>query len=172
METQLDKSQTDRIQKKAVLRAPRSRVWRAISDPKEFGAWFGLEVLEGSFSPGSVVKAKIVPTKADAEVAKTQKPYEGMSFEMSVDRVEPERLFSFRWHPFATEQDVDYSKELTTLIVFELADAFEGDGVLLTITESGFDKIPLARRAKAFAANEDGWEKQLELIGKYLGQAS
>jgi uncharacterized protein YndB with AHSA1/START domain len=170
METTTQKpSQTDRIQKKTVLRAPRSRVWRAISDSKEFGAWFGLTV-DGPFVPGAAFTAKSAQTKVDPEVAKSQKPYEGMPFEIIIDRVEPERLFSFKWHPFAVEKDVDYSSEPHTLVTFELEEA--PGGTHLTITESGFDRVPLARRAQAFAMNEQGWAAQAKLIEKYLEQAS
>ena len=95
-----------------------------------------------------------------------QKPYEGKAFDLEIVKVEPERIFSFRWHPYAVEPGVDFSKEPTTLIVFELHDA-EG-GVLLTVTESGFDQIPLERRAKAFKANDGGWAKQMELINAYV----
>jgi uncharacterized protein YndB with AHSA1/START domain len=99
-----------------------------------------------------------------------QKRYEGMPFEFSVEKIEPERAISFRWHPYAIEPGVDYSGEPTTLIEFTLDDA--PGGVLLTIVESGFDRIPLARRAKAFEANEGGWSKQLTLVEKYLAQAA
>ncbi len=156
---------TDRIEKKAILRAPHERVWRAISDSKQFGSWFGVE-FDGPFVPGARMIGRIVPTTVDAEVARSQKPYEGMKFEFSVDRVEPMRLFSFRWHPFAVEPGVDYSKEPSTLVVFELEPV--SDGTMLTATESGFDRIPLERRAKAFAANEQGWTAQTKLIEKYL----
>lgn len=156
---------TDRIEKKVLLRAPRSKVWRAISDSAEFGTWFGMKV-DGPFVPGKKMRGVIVPTQVDAEVAKMQKPYEGKEFELQIEKIEPERLFSFRWHPYAVERDVDYSAEPTTLIVFQLDDV-EG-GVMLTVTESGFDQIPLARRAKAFQANEGGWGKQMELIKAYV----
>jgi uncharacterized protein YndB with AHSA1/START domain len=158
---------TDRIQKKVLLRAPRERVWQAISDSAQFGRWFGVR-FEGPFVAGKVAKGKIVPTEVDPEVAKLQEPHVGMAFEFHVDRVEPMRLFSFRWHPFAVEA-VDYTKEEPTLVTFELEEA-EG-GVLLTVTETGFDRIPLERRAKAFAANEGGWEHQTNLIAKYLVHA-
>jgi uncharacterized protein YndB with AHSA1/START domain len=159
----------DRIQKKVTLRAPLNRVWRAISDAREFGTWFGV-AFEGPFAAGAQVKGKIVPTKVDAEVAAMQKPHEGKAFDFTIDRIEPERLLSFRWHPFATDPGVDYSKEPATLVVFELEEV-EG-GTLLTITESGFDRIPLERRAKAFAANEGGWEHQTRLVEKYLRGAA
>jgi uncharacterized protein YndB with AHSA1/START domain len=158
---------TDRIEKKIVLNAPRARVWKALTNAEEFGTWFGVK-LEGPFRPGTPLKGVIVPTAVDAEVAKAQQPYAGMPFEITVDRIEPERLFSFRWHPFAIEPGVDYSKEPTTLIEFTLEE--KPSGILLTVTETGFDQIPLARRAKAFAANEGGWTKVMTLIEKYLAQ--
>jgi len=156
---------TDRIEKKILLRATRERVWQAISDSSRFGSWFGV-AFDGPFAEGARLTGRIVPTTVDAEVAKLQKPYAGKTFEISVDRIEPMQTFSFRWHPFAVEPGVDYSGEPATLVVFKL-DEVSG-GTLLTISESGFDRIPLARRAKAFAANEGGWTKQTELIEKYL----
>jgi uncharacterized protein YndB with AHSA1/START domain len=160
---------TDRIEKKVLLRAPRARVWRALTDSKEFGQWFGAK-FDGPFKPGAVASGVIAPTKADANVAKMQEPYAGMKVEITIDRIEPERLFSFRWHPFAIDPGVDYSKEPTTLIVFTLDDA--KNGTLLTVTESGFDRIPLARRAQAFTANEQGWTMQMSLVEKYLANAA
>jgi uncharacterized protein YndB with AHSA1/START domain len=156
---------TDQIEKRILLRAPRERVWRAISDSKQFGSWFGVE-FNGPFVAGARMPGRIVPTTVDAEVAKEQKPHKGMVFEFLVDRVEPMLLFSFRWHPYAVDPDVDYSTEPTTLVVFELEEV--ADGTLLTITESGFDRIALERRAKAFASNEQGWSAQAKLIEKYL----
>jgi uncharacterized protein YndB with AHSA1/START domain len=158
---------TDRIVKSVLLRASRERVWRAISDSKQFGSWFGVE-FDGPFVAGASIVGKIAPTTVDAEVAKTQEPYTGFRFEFAVDHVEPMRLFSFRWHPFAVDSGVDYSKEPFTLVAFQLEDA--AGGTMLTVTESGFDRIPLERRAKAFAANEGGWTAQMKLIEKYLAQ--
>ncbi len=160
---------TDRIEKKVLLRAPRERVWRAISDSQQFGSWFGVK-FDGPFVAGTPITGKIVPTTVDAEVARSQKPYIGVAFEFAVDRVEPIRLFSFRWHPYAVEAGVDYSKEPSTLVVFELEEA--AGGTMLTVTESGFDRIPIERRAKAFAANEGGWNAQMKLIEKYLALAA
>jgi uncharacterized protein YndB with AHSA1/START domain len=156
---------TDRIEKKILLHATRERVWQAISDAKEFGAWFGV-AFDGPFAAGLRLTGKIVPTSVDTEIAKLQEPYVGKAFEFSVERIEPLRRICFRWHPFAVQPDVDFSGEPTTLIVFELEQAT--DGTLLTISESGFDQIPLARRAKAFAANDGGWSMQTKLIAKYL----
>jgi uncharacterized protein YndB with AHSA1/START domain len=160
---------TDRIEKKILLRAPRKRVWRALSDSTEFGTWFGMK-FDGPFTPGARVRGTIVGTTVDADVAKAQKEYEGIPFEITVDRIEPGRLFSIRWHPNAIERGVDYSHEPTTLIVFTLEEV--ANGVMLTVTESGFDQIPLARRAKAFQANEQGWGIVVKLIEKYLAQAA
>lgn len=155
----------DRIEKKITLRAPVSRVWRAISDAREFGTWFGVE-FDGPFKAGSPMKGRITPTKVDPEVAKLQEPHTGKAFDFTIDQIQPERFFSFRWHPFAIDPSVDYTQEPATLVTFELTPV-EG-GTLLTITESGFDRIPLERRAKAFAANEGGWEHQTKLVEKYV----
>ena len=160
---------TDRIEKKVLLRAPRERVWHAISDARQFGSWFGVE-FAGPFVAGATTIGKLVPTTVDPEAAKRQKQYEGFKFEFAIDRIEPQRLFSFRWHPFAVERGVDYSKEPATLVTFELEQ--QADGTMLTVTESGFDRIPLERRAKAFVANEQGWAAQLNLIEKYLALAT
>ena len=151
---------TDQIEKRVLLHAPLHRVWRAISDSDEFGTWFGMK-LEGPFRPGTQVRGVIVPTKVDAEVAAAQKAYEGHPVELIIERMEPERLFSFRWH-------AGDSIDPTTLVVFALEKV--AGGVMLTLTESGFDQIPIERRAKAFTANEGGWTKQMHLIEAYLAQ--
>ena len=156
---------TDQLQKKVLLSAPTSRVWRALTDSKEFGSWFGMK-LEGAFRAGAVMHGVIMPTTVDSEVAKMQKPYEGKAVEFVIDRIEPESLFSFLWHPFAVDSKIDYSMEPMTLVTFTLKE--QKFGVLLTITESGFDRIPSTRRNEALKANESGWSKQLELIEKYL----
>ena len=160
---------TDRIEKQVLLRAPHARVWRALTDAKEFGTWFGVK-FDGSFTPGARVAGVIVPTTVDAEVARAQQPFEGTPFAITMDRIEPERVFAFRWHPFAVDPNADYSREPTTLVEFLLADV--PDGVMLTVRESGFDRVPVERRAKAFAANEAGWTMQTRLIEKYLGEAA
>jgi uncharacterized protein YndB with AHSA1/START domain len=160
---------TDRIEKQILLHAPLKRVWRALSDSTEFGTWFGMK-LDGPFVAGASVRGVIVPTTVDAEVAAAQQEHEGLPFELAIERMEPERLFSLRWHPYAVERDVDYSAEPTTLVVFTLEEV--ADGVLLTVTESGFDRIPLARRAKAFTANEQGWGMVIKLIEEYLASAA
>ena len=156
---------TDRIQKRTLLRAPLERVWRAISDADEFGTWFGIR-FDGPFVAGERLTGEIVPTTVDPQIAESQKPWEGHRFEVVVDRVEPMRLFSIRWHPYAVDPTIDPSEEPMTLVEFELEGTAEG--TVLTITESGFDRIPLARRAEAFEMNEAGWEAQLVLIETYL----
>jgi uncharacterized protein YndB with AHSA1/START domain len=160
---------TDRIEKKILLHAPRKRVWRALTDSTEFGRWFGVK-FEAPFAPSTPMRGVIVPTAVDPDVAQSQKPYEGKSFEFVIDRIEPERLFSFRWHPFGVEEGIDYSAEPMTLIEFTLEE--QGHDTLLAVTESGFDQIPLARRARAFTANEQGWTGVMSLIQKHLANAS
>jgi uncharacterized protein YndB with AHSA1/START domain len=157
----------DRIEKTILLRAPLKRVWRALSDSTEFGNWFGMR-FNAPFAPGATMTAVIVPTTVNQEVAKMQKPYEGISFEIRIEQMQAERLFSFRWHPGAVEPGIDYASEPTTLVVFTLEKA--PGGVQLTVSESGFDQIPLARRAKAFSANEGGWTLVIKLIEEYLAK--
>jgi uncharacterized protein YndB with AHSA1/START domain len=158
----------DRIEKKILLRAPRKRVWRALTDSKEFGTWFGMK-FDGAFTPGAVMRGVISPSKVNSEVAKAQKSHEGVAFDVTIEKMEPERLFSFRWHPGAVEPGMDYSGEPTTLVEFRLEETVEG--VQLTVTESGFERIPLARRAKAFSANEGGWTIMVKVIEEYLAIA-
>jgi uncharacterized protein YndB with AHSA1/START domain len=157
---------TDRIEKQIRLRASRARVWRALADPAEFGTWFGMKV-EGEFAAGATVRAVIAPTKVDAEVAKAQQAFEGTPFDLTIVEVTPERRFAFRWLPFAVERGVDYSGEPSTLVEFEIEEA--DGGVLLKVTESGFDAISPQRRAKAFADNEAGWSMMVQVIDKYVG---
>jgi len=160
---------TDRIEKKILLHAPRERVWRALTDSAEFGTWFGVR-FDGPFTPGAAMHGVIVPTKVDPEVAKHQQPYEGKPFEITIERIEPQNVFSFRWHPFAVEPGIDYSAEPTTLVVFALEQV--ENGIMLTVSESGFDQIPIARRARAFTANEQGWGMVIGLVEKHLAHAS
>src|ERR1700722_2943357 len=151
---------TDRIEKRAVLRAPLDRVWRAISDAEEFGRWFG-----GPFVAGAAVGAAIVGTTVDDEVAKRQEPHAGAKSTWQIVAIEPRRRFAYRWHPFAIDPNVDYDREPTTLVEFSLSET--PDGVLLTIAESGFDAIPEARRSASFEANAEGWAIQADLVRRY-----
>lgn len=159
---------TDQIQKTILLKATRERVWEAISDSSKFGAWFGAQI-EGPFVAGTRLQCRIAPTQVDPEVAKHQEPYAGKSFEIVVETVDPMNRLAFRWHPYEVDPKCDPTKEPMTLVAFDLSDA-EG-GTLLTITESGFDQIPIDRRAQAFHANEGGWTHQSKLIEKYLEQS-
>jgi uncharacterized protein YndB with AHSA1/START domain len=149
-----EKPSTDRIEKKIVLRAPRSRVWRAIANAGEFGTWFRMN-LEGEFAEGATIRGRI-----------THPGYEHVTLDMRVERIEPERYFSYRWHPYAIDPAVDYSAEPTTLVEFTLEDT-QG-GTALTIVESGFDRIPLARRAEAFRMNDQGWAGQIKNLERYV----
>ena len=150
---------TDRIEKRVVLRAPRSRVWRAIADAKEFGTWFGMK-LEGAFAAGRTVRGRL-----------TIPNYDHLTLELQIERIEPEHFFSYRWHPYAIDPKVDYSSEPTTLVEFRLEEIDGWKGTAVTIVESGFDRIPVERRATAFTANEGGWTMVVTLIEKYLAHA-
>jgi uncharacterized protein YndB with AHSA1/START domain len=155
MSTERSGGSTDRIEKTIVLRAPRARVWRALAQAEEFGAWFGL-ALDGAFAPGARLTGRL-----------TTPGHEHLTLEITVERVEPEHLLSYRWHPYAMEPGVDYASEPTTLVEFHLADV--ADGTQLTVVESGFDRIPPERRAIAFRMNEQGWAEQLTHIARYVG---
>ena len=149
-----DTTRTDRIEKSVVLRAPRTRVWRALTNAEEFGTWFGVN-LEGTFTAGKPIRGRI-----------TIPSYQHVTLEMLVERIDPEQYFSYRWHPYAVEPGVDYSAEPTTLVEFHLEET--DGGTALTIVESGFDRIPLARRAEAFRMNDNGWAGQIKHLARYV----
>ncbi len=156
---------SNKIEKTATLRAPIAKVWRAISNSAEFGTWFGM-TLDGPFVEGQTVTGAIAKTQVDAEIAEHQEPYVGVRCELRIERIVPFELFAFRWHPGA---DADMGPNAPmTLVTFELEEVV--GGTRLTITESGFDAVPLERRAKLFADNEAGWQAQLSLITKYLAR--
>jgi uncharacterized protein YndB with AHSA1/START domain len=141
---------TDRIETRVVLRAPRARVWRAIADVKEFGTWFRL-TFDGPFAEGKTVRGS----------------HDKFKVEMRIERIEPERYFSYRWHPYPKDPAQDYAAEPMTLVEFTLEDA-PGGGTAVTIVESGFDRIPLARRAEAFRMNTEGWGAQIQNLERYV----
>lgn len=144
----------DRIEKVVELKAPRARVWRAISDHVEFGQWFRV-ALQGPFVAGRPVRGRVL-----------HPGYEHLTWTAEVAAIEPEGYFSFRWHPFAVDPEQDYSGEPMTLVEFTLAEI--PGGTRLTITESGFDRLPPHRRAESFPRNSEGWSIQSENIAKYL----
>jgi uncharacterized protein YndB with AHSA1/START domain len=146
---------TDRIERRILLKATRSRVWRALSDAEEFGGWFGVNFKGESFVAGKPVRGQI-----------TYPGYEHIAMEVSIERVLPERLLSWRWHPAAIDPSVDYSQEPTTLVVFELEEV--DGGTLLTVVESGLDKIPPDRRATVFRLNTSGWDEQMRNIERHV----
>ena len=146
---------TDRIEKSIELKAPVSRVWRALTDYREFGEWFRVE-LEGPFVPGQASRGRI-----------TYPGYEHVTMQVTVQKMEHERLFSYTWHPYAIDPKVDYSQESPTLVEFKLEKI--PSGTRLTVIESGFDKIPASRRAEAFRKNESGWAAQLQNIERHVG---
>ena len=145
---------TDRIEKQVFLRAPRSRVWRALTQAEEFGSWFGVK-LDGKLAPQRSVTGRI-----------TSKGYEHLTFELQVQQIDPESYFSYRWHPYAIDPNVDYSKEPTTLVEFRLEEV--SGGTQLYLSESGFEQIPLARRAEAFRMNDGGWTEQMKNIERHV----
>ena len=150
---------TDRIEKQILLRAPRARVWRAVTTAEEFGRWFGANLSGGPFVPGARVRGAI-----------TYPGYEHLTFDVTVERVEPERFISFRWHPHAIDPKVDYSAEPTTTVSFELEEV--AGGTKLTVIESGFDSLPAARRAEAYRGNEGGWTEQMKRIEDYVSKTA
>lgn len=152
---QENRTDMDRIEKRVTLRAARSRVWRALADAKEFSAWFRVN-LEGPFVEGATLRGRL-----------TFPGYEHVTLEMFIERIQPERLFSYRWHPNASDAKADYSAEPTTLVEFRLEEV--KGGTLLTIVESGFDLLPAARRAEAFRMNDRGWTGQLKAVEQYVG---
>jgi uncharacterized protein YndB with AHSA1/START domain len=144
----------NRIEKRIELQAPVSRVWRALTDYREFGEWFGVK-LDGPFVPGQVARGRI-----------THPGYEHLQWEVVVQKMEPERLFSFTWHPYAVDPQKDYAKETPTLVEFRLEKT--AGGTLLVLTESGFDKIPSERRLEAYRMNDGGWTAQMKNIESYV----
>jgi len=148
-------SSTDRIEREILLKAPRSRVWRALSNAEEFGDWFGVALKGKTFAAGLHVQGQI-----------TYPGYEHLVFEVLIERMETERLLSFRWHPYAVDPSVDYSQEPTTLVVFELKEVEAG--TLLRVVESGFDNVPSSRRLEAFRMNSGGWDEQMKNIEQHV----
>lgn len=154
MPTTTTNPSTDRIEKEVILNSPRSRVWRALTDVTQFNTWFGVSLTE-PFTPGAEVSGKL-----------NIRNYDHLTMTIWIETMEPERFFSFRWHPYAIDEKVDYSNEPTTLVSFTLEEM--AGGTRLTIVESGFDAIPESRRAKAFSMNSSGWTGQAENIRKFL----
>jgi uncharacterized protein YndB with AHSA1/START domain len=146
----------DFIEKEIELKAPVSRVWRALSDHHEFGQWFRVKI-DRPFVVGEVSRGQII-----------YPGYEHLKWEATVQKMEPEKLFSFTWHPYAIDPAVDYTKEPTTLVEFRLQPT--AAGTLLRVTESGFSKIPEGRRPEAFRMNSEGWTEQLENVARHVGQ--
>jgi uncharacterized protein YndB with AHSA1/START domain len=149
---------SDRIEKTIEINAPVSRVWRALTDYREFGSWFRVR-LEGPFVVGEVSRGQI-----------THPGFEHIRLEAVIQKIEPMRLFSFTWHPYAIDPAVDYSSEPSTLVEFTLEET--ATGTLLRVVESGFDKIPVHRRAEAFRMNESGWAHQMQNIARHVEDAS
>ena len=146
---------TDKIEREIVVKATKARVWKAISDAKEFGNWFGVNFKDQKFEVGKATKGNI-----------TIKGYDHVVMEVEVTKMEPERTLAFTWHPYAVEPETDYSKEPPTLVTFTLEDA--DGGTRVKVVESGFDKIPAHRRDEAYRMNSGGWEGQMKNIAKHV----
>ena len=149
---------TDRIERKVLLQASRARVWQALSNAEEFGSWFGVRLKGQSFAPGQRTHGQV-----------THPGYEHLVFEVWIERVEPERLLSWRWHSAPLDKDADYASEPTTLVTFKLEDA--AGGTLVSVVESGFDAIPPDRRLGAFRENSEGWDAQMKNIEKHVASS-
>ena len=150
MTTTTPTTSSDRIEEQVRLHAPRARVWRALTNADELGAWFGANLAGATIAPGAHVVGRI-----------THPGYEHVTFDVTIEEMVPERRFAWRWHPHALDPAVDYSAESPTLVTFTLEDAPEG-GTLLRVVESGFDALPAARRTSAFLGNSNGWRGQLQ----------
>ena len=148
-------SETDRIERSVVVQASRERVWRALSNAEEFGAWFGANLKGQTFTPGKRTRGQI-----------TIPGYTHVVFDVVIDRVEPQTLLSYRWHPYAVDPKVDYDAEEPTLVTFTLKDA-PGGATVLTVVESGFDRVPPHRRLEALRMNTGGWEAQLQNVARH-----
>lgn len=145
----------DKIEKSVELKAPLARVWRALTDYKEFGEWFRVK-LEGPFAVGEVSRGQI-----------TYPGYEHLKWEATVQVMEPQRLFSLTWCPYGGEPDIDYSNEPQTLVEFKLEQM--PTGTRLVISESGFDALPDdERRVDALRSNTSGWNEQVKHIAAHV----
>jgi uncharacterized protein YndB with AHSA1/START domain len=151
-------SDTDRIERSTLINAPRERVWELLSNAERFGTWFGANLKGQAFAPGQRARGNI-----------TYPGWEHVYFDVVVERIEPQELLSYRWHPYAVDPAIDYTQEEPTLVTFTLADA-PGNGTLLKVVESGFDKVPPHRRLEAFRMNSGGWEAQMENIRRHAGE--
>lgn len=148
-------AQSNQIERNILIHTPRARVWHALSNAEAFGTWFGAKLAGQTFAPGQRVRGPI-----------TICSYEHVWFDVVIERMEPERLLSYRWHPYPVDPAIDYAKEEPTLVTFTLEDA-PGNATLLKVVESGFDKVPPERRLEAFRMNSNGWEAQLANISRH-----
>lgn len=151
---------TDRIERTIVVNAPRARVWQLLSNAESFGRWFGADLKGQTFTPGQVTRGPI-----------TIPGFEHVMFDVKVERLEPQTVFAWRWHPYAIDPKVDYSQEERTLVTWTLQDA-PNNATLVKTVESGFDKVPPHRRMEAFRMNSGGWDAQLENIRRHAEQAA
>jgi uncharacterized protein YndB with AHSA1/START domain len=150
-----DAANTDVVERSILIKAPRARVWRALTTASEFGQWFGCDLSQATFTPGQRARGPF-----------TMSGMEHVVFDAVIDRIEPTTLMSYYWHPYAVDPKVDYSGETPTLVTFTLHDA-DGGATVLKVVESGFDKVPPHRRVEAFQMHQQGWEIQLANVARY-----
>lgn len=151
--------ESNEIKRKVLLNASRQRVWDALTDAEQFGSWFGIALKGKQFAAGRAIEAPI-----------TYPGYEHVVWKAKIERLEPQARFSFSWHPYAVDKEVDYDTEAPTLVEFTLED--HGEGILLRVVESGFDGIPDARRRQiAYKKNSRGWDDQMSNIEEYLAKS-
>ncbi|AMW82545.1 SRPBCC family protein [Pseudomonas yamanorum] len=150
--------ESNEIKRKVLLNASRQRVWDALTDAEQFGSWFGIALKGKQFAAGRAIEAPI-----------TYPGYEHVVWKAKIERLEPQARFSFSWHPYAVDKEVDYDTEAPTLVEFTLED--HAEGILLRVVESGFDAIPDARRQKAYKKNSRGWDDQMNNIEEYLAKS-
>ncbi|WP_208108645.1 SRPBCC family protein [Cognatilysobacter terrigena] len=149
---------TDAIERSIIINAPRERVWRALTDTTEFSTWFGASLKGQTFTAGQRVRGPI-----------THCGYEHVNFDVVVERVEPQTVLAYRWHPYPVDPTVDYDAETPTLVTFALSEV--PGGTRVTVVESGFDQVPPERRLEAFRMNDRGWAAQLENLARHVTNA-
>lgn len=150
---------TDRIEKQITLKAPRSRVWQALTTAEKFGEWFGVNLTGKIFTVGARIQG---------EQASCSGEKKGQIWDAVIERIDPEKFFAYRWHPYIADSSIDLSHEPRTLVEFELAEIT--NGTLLRVVESGFDALSTARQHEAMPMHINGWEHQIKNIEAYLAQ--
>jgi uncharacterized protein YndB with AHSA1/START domain len=157
----------ERIVKNVIIRAPRERVWKALTDSQEFGRWFGAQ-FDGPFVAGRSVRGRIAPSEVATPEEIASHPYLGKPMVFQIERIEPPHRFSYRWQPLEGRDNPETFNGPSTLVEFTLDETNEG--TRLTVTESGFSSIPTARRKSAYESHEGGWSVQVQRVRVHIEQ--